>query len=184
MKFYRSHILVGINETSLQAGVEDFIKVLRTELAKHNLQEEINVLETGPLGFFGRGICLSVYPDNVNYQDVKLEDVPQLVEEHFLKGRPVKRLMLDAVGKFTPKLNYQNRIVLRNSGIIDPESIDEYIGTGGYEAWEKALTQMQPLDIVNEVKKSGLQGRGGAGFPTGIKWSFTAPIDAPRNMWW
>ena len=181
MKFYRSHILVGINETSLQAGVEDFIKALRAELAKHNLQEEVNVLETGPLGFFGRGICLAVYPDNVNYQDVKPGEIPELVEEHFLKGRPVSRLMLDAAGKFTPKLNYQNRIVLRNSGIIDPESIDEYIGTGGYEAWEKALTQMQPLDIVNEVKKSGLQGRGGAGFPTGVKWSFTAPIEAPQK---
>ncbi|MBP7206198.1 MAG: NADH-quinone oxidoreductase subunit NuoF [Candidatus Cloacimonetes bacterium] len=181
MKFYRSHILVGINETSLQAGAEDFIKSLRAELAKNNLQEEVNVLETGPLGFFGRGICLSVYPDNVNYQDVKAPDIPELVEEHFLKGRPVSRLMLDAAGKFTPKLNYQNRIVLRNSGIIDPESIDEYIGAGGYEAWEKALTQIQPADIVSEVKKSGLQGRGGAGFPTGVKWSFTAPIDAPQK---
>lgn len=181
MKFYRSHILVGINETSLLAGVENFVVALRAELAKHNLQEEVNVLETGPLGFFGRGICLSVYPENVNYQDVKAEDIPELVEEHFLKGRPVARLLLDAAGKYTPKLNYQNRIVLRNSGIIDPESIDEYIGAGGYEAWEKALTQMQPIDIVNEVKKSGLQGRGGAGFPTGVKWSFTAPIDAPQK---
>ncbi len=181
MKFYRSHILVGINETSLQAGVEDFLHSLRAELSKHHLQEEVNVLETGPLGFFGRGICLSVYPENINYQDVKLEDIPELVEEHFLKGRPVGRLMLDAVGKFTPKFDYQNRIVLRNSGLIDPESIDEYIGFGGYEAWERALTQMQPIDIVNEVKKSGLQGRGGAGFPTGVKWSFTAPIEAPQK---
>lgn len=76
MKFYRSHILVGINETSLLAGVENFVVALRAELAKHNLQEEVNVLETGPLGFFGRGICLSVYPENVNYQDVKAEDIP------------------------------------------------------------------------------------------------------------
>jgi len=73
MKFFRSHVLVGINETSIMAGVQDFIKALRLELAKHNLQEEINILETGPLGFFGRGICLSVYPENVNYQDVKLK---------------------------------------------------------------------------------------------------------------
>ena len=181
MKFYRSHILVGINETSLQAGVEEFLRSLRAELSKHNLQEEVNVLETGPLGFFGRGICLSVYPDNVNYQDVKLDDIPELVEEHFLKGRPVGRLMLDTLGKFTPKFDYQNRIVLRNSGLIDPESIDEYIGLGGYEAWEKVLTQIQPIEIVNEVKKSGLQGRGGAGFPAGVKWSFTAPIDAPQK---
>jgi len=181
MKFFRSHVLVGINETSIMAGVQDFIKALRLELAKHNLQEEINILETGPLGFFGRGICLSVYPENVNYQDVKLEDVTELVSEHFLKGRPLKRLMLDDGGKFSPKLNYSDRIVLRNSGIIDPENIDEYIGAGGYEAWEKALTQMQPADILAEVKKSGLRGRGGAGFPAGVKWGFTAPIDAPQK---
>ncbi|HNT52452.1 MAG TPA: NADP oxidoreductase, partial [Candidatus Syntrophosphaera sp.] len=181
MKFYRSHILVGINETSLQAGVQDFLKALRQELAKHQLQEEINVLETGPLGFFGRGICLTVFPENINYMDVKAEDIPELVEQHFLKGRPVNRLMLESSAKFTPKLNYDKRIVLRNSGIIDPESIDEYIGAGGYEAWEKALTQMKPEDIVNEVKKSGLKGRGGAGFPAGLKWSFTAPLNAPQK---
>ncbi len=181
MKFFRSHILVGINETSIQAGVQDFIPVLRLELAKHKLQEEINILETGPLGFFGRGICLTVYPENVSYQDVKLEDIAELVSEHFLKGRPVSRLMLESAGKFSPNFNYDQRIVLRNSGIIDPESIDEYIGAGGYEAWEKALTQMKPADIVAEVKKSGLRGRGGAGFPAGVKWSFTAPIDAPQK---
>lgn len=181
MKFFRSHVLVGINETSLPAGVHEFIKALRLELAKHNLQEEINILETGPLGFFGRGICLSIYPDNVNYQEVKIEDIPELVSEHFLKGRPVERLMLESAGKFSPKFNYDKRIVLRNSGIIDPESIDEYIGAGGYEAWEQALTKMKPADIVAEVKKSGLRGRGGAGFPAGVKWSFTAPIDAPQK---
>lgn len=181
MKFYRSHVLVGINEASLQAGVQDFIKALRKELSTKDLQEEINVLETGPLGFFGRGICLTVYPENVNYEDVKIEDIPELVEEHFLKGRPVNRLMLDSGVKFSPKLGYENRIVLKNSGIIDPESIDEYIGAGGYEALEKALLEMQPRDIVNEVKKSGLRGRGGAGFPAGVKWSFTAPIDVPQK---
>lgn len=181
MKFFRSHVLVSINDTSLNAGVQDFIKALRTELAKQNLAEEINILETGPLGFFGRGICLSVYPENVNYQDLKTEDVQELVAEHFLKGRPVSRLMLDSAGKFSPKLNYANRIVLRNSGIIDPESIDEYIGAGGYEAWEKALTQMEPMQIVEEVKQSGLRGRGGAGFPAGVKWSFTAPLQAEQK---
>jgi len=181
MKYYRSHILVGINETSLQAGVQDFIVALRKELAKHDLLEEINVLETGPLSFFGRGICLTVYPENVNYENVKQEDLPELVSDHFLKGRPVRRLMLDASVRFSPKFNYDNRIVLRNSGIIDPEKIDEYIGTGGYEAWEKALTKMNPAEIIAEVKKSGLRGRGGAGFPTGLKWSFTAPIDCPQK---
>lgn len=181
MKYYRSHVLVSINETSIAAGVQAFIQALRSELAKQGLAEEINILETGPLGFFGHGICLTVYPENVNYEAVKLEDIPELVQEHFLKGRPVQRLMLDTTGKFSPKFNYENRIVLRNSGIIDPENIDDYIGTGGYEAWEKALTQMQPTEIIEEVKKSGLKGRGGAGFPTGVKWTFTAPLEAPQK---
>lgn len=181
MKYYRSHILVSINETSIAAGVHGFIQALRNELAKADLTDEINILETGPLGFFGRGICITVYPDNVSYEAVKVEDISELVQDHFLKGRPVKRLMLDAVNKFSPNFNYANRIVLRNSGIIDPENIDDYIGAGGYEAWEKALTQMQPADIVAEVKKSGLRGRGGAGFPAGVKWSFTAPLEAPQK---
>lgn len=182
MKFYRSHVLVGISDTSVNAGVQEFLKALRLELAKQNLQEEINILETGPLGFFGRGISMTVYPENINYQDVKLDDIAELVQEHFLKGRPIERLMLDSGTRFQPKLNYANRIVLRNSGIIDPESIDEYIGAGGYEAWEKALTQMQPMEIVEEVKKSGLRGRGGAGFPAGVKWSFTAPLEAEQKF--
>jgi len=90
-------------------------------------------------------------------------------------------LMLDTTSKYKPRLNYENRIVLRNSGVIDPENIEEYIGVGGYEAWEKALTQMKPEEIVKEVKESGLRGRGGAGFPTGVKWSFTAPLQVPQK---
>jgi NADH-quinone oxidoreductase subunit F len=181
MKYFRSHILIGINEASQQAGVKEFTEALKKELANATLQEEINILETGPLGFFGKGICLTVYPENVNYENVLIADLPELVNEHFLKGRPVHRLMLDAGSKFSPKFNYESRIVLRNSGIIDPENIDEYLGAGGYEAWEKALLQMKPLEIVDEVKKSGLKGRGGAGFPTGLKWSFTAPIECAQK---
>ena len=181
MKYYRSHVLIGINETSLAAGVQGFVKELRSELAKVGLSDEINILETGPLGFFGKGICLTVYPEHVNYEGVKVEDIPELVQEHFLKGRPLARLLLDSAGKFSPKFNYESRIVLRNSGIIDPESIDDYIGSGGYEAWEKALINMQPAQIVEAVKASGLRGRGGAGFPAGVKWSFTAPLEAPQK---
>ncbi len=182
MKYFRSHILIGINETSLQAGVHAFIQALRLELSKQGLQEEINVLETGPLGFFGKGICLTIFPENTNYENVKIEDLTELVSEHFLKGRPVQRLLFDSISKFSPKFNYENRIVLRNSGVIDPENIEEYIGTGGYEAWEKALLEMKPVDIVNEVKASGLRGRGGAGFPAGLKWSFTAPLEAEQKF--
>lgn len=180
MKYFRTHVLVGINETSKQAGVDAFIIALKKFMETVDLNEEINILETGPLGFFGKGICLTIYPDNINYENVKINDIPELVNEHFLKGRPVHRLMLDTGTKFSPKFNYENRIVLRNSGIIDPENIDEYLGTGGYEAWEKAL-QMKPMDIIDEVKKSGLRGRGGAGFPTGLKWGFTAPIQCEQK---
>ncbi|MDZ4121400.1 MAG: NADP oxidoreductase, partial [Candidatus Cloacimonadaceae bacterium] len=182
MKYFRSHVLVGINETSLNAGVQAFISALRLELAKHDLQEEINILETGPLGFFGKGICLTIFPESINYENVKIEDIAELVGEHFLKGRPVARLLFDTGGKFSPKFNYETRIVLRNSGIIDPENIDEYLGAGGYEAWEKALLEMEPMQIVEEVKKSGLRGRGGAGFPAGMKWSFTAPLEAEQKF--
>jgi NADH:ubiquinone oxidoreductase subunit F (NADH-binding)/(2Fe-2S) ferredoxin len=181
MKYYRSHVLIGINDTALQAGVKEFETALRNELAKKNLQDEINVLETGPLGFFGKGICLTVYPENIQYVDVKIEDLTELVESHFLKGRPVKRLLFEEALKGEVNFNYANRIVLKNSGIIDPENIEEYIGAGGYEALEKALLQMTPADVIAEVKKSGLRGRGGAGFPTGLKWSFTAPIEADQK---
>jgi NADH:ubiquinone oxidoreductase subunit F (NADH-binding)/(2Fe-2S) ferredoxin len=181
VKYFRSHVLVGINETSVAAGVHSFVKALRAELSKTGLSDEINILETGPLGFFGKGICVTVYPDNINYENLKEEHITELVQEHFLKGRPVAHLLLESAGKFSPKLNYNKRIVLRNSGIIDPEKIDDYIGTGGYEAWEKALTKMEPKQIVDEVKNSGLRGRGGAGFPTGVKWSFTAPLETEQK---
>ncbi|MBM4402931.1 MAG: NADH-quinone oxidoreductase subunit NuoF [Candidatus Cloacimonetes bacterium] len=181
MKYYRSHILVGINEAAKQAGVDVFVNKLQDQISTAGLADEINVLETGPLAFFGRGICLTILPENVNYENVAIEDIVELVEEHLLKGRPVHRLMLDSAAQFKPKFNYDRRIVLKNSGIIDPESIDEYLGAGGYEAWEKALLNMQPADIVNEVKASGLRGRGGAGFPAGLKWSFTAPLNAEQK---
>jgi len=180
MNYFRTHVLIGINDTSKQAGVDDFIKALTDNITEAGLQDEVNLLEAGPLGFFGKGICMTIYPDNINYENVKVSDIDELVSEHFLKGRPVHRLMLDAGMRFSPKFNYNNRIVLRNSGIIDPENIDEYLGVGGYEAWEKAL-QMDPKEIVDEVKQSGLRGRGGAGFPTGLKWSFTAPIQCEQK---
>ncbi len=181
MKFYRSHILLGINETSIEAGAKKIELALKAELSKRNLQDEIDVLETGPLGFFAKGVCLKVYPENTLYENVTVEDIPELVEEHFLKGRPVKRLLASTTRVEAYDFNYKERNVLENSGIIDPEDIEEYIGVGGYEAWEKALLEMTTDEIISEVKESGLRGRGGAGFPTGLKWSFTAPIDSPEK---
>jgi NADH:ubiquinone oxidoreductase subunit F (NADH-binding)/(2Fe-2S) ferredoxin len=181
MKFYRSHILLGINETSIEAGAKKVELALKSELSKRNLQDEIDVLETGPLGFFAKGVCLKVYPENTLYENVTVDDIPELVEEHFLKGRPVRRLLASTTRIDAYDFNYKERNVLENSGIIDPEDIEEYIGVGGYEAWEKALLEMTSQEIIDQVKKSELRGRGGAGFPTGLKWSFTAPIDSPEK---
>ncbi len=181
MKFFRSHILIGINETSLEAGAKKIETALKAELSKRNLQDEIDVLETGPLGFFAKGVCLKVYPENTMYENITLADIPELVEEHFLKGRPVQRLLAATNRVDAYDFNYKARNVLENSGIIDPEDIEEYVGAGGYTAWEKALLEMEPQDIVSQVKDSGLRGRGGAGFPTGLKWSFTAPLEAEQK---
>jgi len=181
MKLYRTHILIGIDESSRLAGADKIEIALKQELFRLGLDQEVGILETGSLGYFQRGVCLSVYPDNITYADVKTEDIPELVSEHFLKGRPLQRLILKTVGRNKYDFNYKKRIVLENSGIIDPENIDEYLGAGGYEAWEKALLQMKTAEVIDEVKKSGLRGRGGAGFPTGLKWSFTAPIQADQK---
>lgn len=177
----RAHILFGIDESTLAAGVKNVKNALLVELEKQNLTEEISVLETGSLGFFKKGVEFVVYPDNITYVNVQPEDIPEIVEEHLIKGRPVKRLVLSAPEKVQYDFNYKKRIVLANSGVIDPENIEDYLGAGGYEAWEKALLQMNPNQIIDEVKASGLRGRGGAGFPAGVKWSFTAPIDAPQK---
>jgi NADH-quinone oxidoreductase subunit F len=181
MKYFRSHILVETDEASVQLGSKDVIGKLKEELRKKNLHEEINVLETGSLGFFERGICLAVYPDNVIYGNVTVADVPELIEEHFLKGRQLSRLLLEKVGKKDIPLEYDKRIVLSNSGVINPDEINDYLGYDGYQGWEKALLEMKPTDVIQVVKDSGLRGRGGAGFPAGLKWSFTQPIEAEQK---
>ncbi len=134
------------------------------------------------MGLFGTGVSMTVYPDQITYVNLQKEDISEIVTEHFLKGRPVSRLTLKAPLKKHYDFNYKNRIVLENSGKINPEDINDYLAVGGYEAWEKALLNMKPEQIVDEVKASGLRGRGGAGFPTGLKWSFTAPIQGKQKL--
>ena len=182
MKFYRSHILIGVDDSSLEAGVKEIQAKLREELDKYNLSDEINILETGSFGYFGTGVSMMIYPEQTTYANIKEEDIAEIVEEHFLKGRKVSRLILNTNLLRKYDFNYKRRIVLKNSGKIDPENIEEYIGLGGYEAWEKALMTMDSDKIISEIKASGLRGRGGAGFPTGLKWSFTAPIKAPQKL--
>ena len=157
-------------------------KVLEEELKKHKLEEEILVVLTGCNGFCAQGPIMVVHPDGIFYQMLTEKDIPHLVEEHFLKGRPVKKLMYTPSKEEipVPKMSdigffkEQRLVALRNRGLIDPEKIDESIARGGYSALAKALTSMTPEAIIKEMKDSGLRGRGGAGFPTGKKWEFAA----------
>jgi NADH-quinone oxidoreductase subunit F/NAD(P)H dehydrogenase (quinone)/NADP-reducing hydrogenase subunit HndC len=157
-----------------------FRDALQKELERQGLLEEIKIIETGCNGFCAVGPVMLVQPEGIFYQRLTPEIVPHLVEEHFLKGRPVKKLLYvePASKKTIPKMNqipfFANQMfwVMRNKGVIDPEVIDEYIARDGYFGAAKALRDMTPEQIVEEVKISGLRGRGGAGFPTGLKWEF------------
>ena len=154
---------------------------LLEEIGKRGLEDEVQVVATGCQGFCAQGPIMIFQPDGIFYQKLTPKDVPLLVEEHLIKGRPVERLMyVPSKGEPpVPKLSdidffsKQRLIVLRNRGLIDPEKIDEYIGRDGYQALAKVLTSMTPEQVIDEMKRSGLRGRGGAGFPTGVKWEFT-----------
>lgn len=179
MTIPRSHVLISVDANTIIAGVKSVESALIEELRKRNLDKEISVIETGTLGIIGKGVIMVVYPEGVFYGNVKVEDIPELVEEHFIKGRLLKRLIIAATPPtFVSReevglTKKQTRIVLKNSGIINPESLEEYIAVEGFSALAKALTEMSPEDVILEVKNSGLRGRGGAGFPTGLKWEFT-----------
>jgi len=154
-------------------------EALEQEVQRRGLGNEILVIATGCNGFCEKGPILTVHPDGIFYQRLKVEDVPLLVEEHMIKGRPVRRLMYVPPAETTPVpkmadiefFKHQRLVVLRNRGRIDPEKIDESIAYDGYEALGRALTRMTPEDILSEITASGLRGRGGAGFPTGKKWA-------------
>ncbi|HRT62087.1 MAG TPA: NADH-ubiquinone oxidoreductase-F iron-sulfur binding region domain-containing protein [Syntrophales bacterium] len=182
MKVFRSHLLICGGTGCHASGSIEVKKALVGELAKRGLSDEIKVVETGCNGFCAQGPIMVVYPEGIVYMTVRTDDIPELVEEHFIKGRPLERLFYKEpiteekipTMQEIPFFALQELRVLRNRGLIDPENIDEYIARDGYAGMAKALTEMTPEDIVKEVLASGLRGRGGAGFPTGLKWQFAA----------
>jgi NADH:ubiquinone oxidoreductase subunit F (NADH-binding)/(2Fe-2S) ferredoxin/NAD-dependent dihydropyrimidine dehydrogenase PreA subunit len=175
---FRTHVLVCAGTGCVSGNSYATAKALEGEILKRGLAGEIQVIRTGCQGFCAAGPIVIVQPDGVFYCGVLAKDAAFLVEEHFLKGRPVKRLMYSPPVEKTPVpalkdipfFAKQKLVVLRNRGAIDPEKIDDYIAVDGYIALGKALTQMTPEQIINEIKRSGLRGRGGGGFPAGVKW--------------
>ncbi|MBA7508344.1 NADP-reducing hydrogenase subunit HndC [subsurface metagenome] len=180
MKTYRTHLMLCAGTGCVSNNSFKIKEALEKEIKKHGLQDEILVVMTGCNGFCAVGPIMIVKPDGIFYQYLTEEDIPYLVEEHFLKGRPVQKLMYfpPKEKEVIPKMMdigffaHQTLIALKNRGLIDPEKINEYIARDGYRALAKALTSMTPEQVIKEIKDSGLRGRGGAGFPTGLKWEF------------
>lgn len=181
---YRSHVLICGGTGCTSSGSAAIEKALVSEIEKNGLKEEVQVVKTGCFGLCALGPIMIVYPEGTFYSMVKVEDIPEIVEEHLLKGRIVTRLVYQETVtdngikslQDTAFYKKQNRVALRNCGVINPENIDEYIGEGGYQALAKVLTEMTPDDVIQTILDSGLRGRGGGGFPTGMKWKLARNI--------
>ena len=186
---YRSHVLVCGGTGCTSSGSQEIINALEHEIDKQGLSGEVKVIKTGCFGLCALGPIMIVYPEGSFYSMVKPEDVPEIVSEHLLKGRVVTRLLYKETvtengAKSLNDTNFykkQHRVALANSGVIDPENIEEYIGMDGYAALGKCLTEYTPKQVIQIIKDSGLRGRGGAGFPTGLKWSFAAANEADQK---
>ena len=186
---YRSHVLVCGGTGCTSSNSQKIIEAMEAEIKAKGLDKEVQVIRTGCFGLCALGPIMIVYPEGCFYSEVKVEDVPEIVEEHLLKGRMVKRLLYKET--VTPTevkglhdtafYKKQKRVALANCGVINPEDINEYIAYDGYQALAKCLTQLTPEQVIQIVKDSGLRGRGGGGFPTGLKWSFTAANKADQK---
>ena len=190
MEIYRAHVLCCGGTDCTASGSAQIKERFEQLIKQKDLEKEIKVISTGCFGLCEDGPIVVVYPDGTCYSHVKPEDVEEIVGEHLVKGRPVQRLIRgnektqDAAGKTLEDnefYRHQKRIALRNCGIIDPENIDEYLALDGYKALEKALTKMTREEVIDEVLRSGLRGRGGGGFPTGLKWKFTYNSQADQK---
>ena len=187
MAFYRSHVLVCVDPECLAKGAHDIVDALQDEFVAQGLINEIQVLETSRIGGCSGGPEMMVYPEGIHYHGMTADDIPFLVEEHFLKGRIVERfrevvkpIVDEELGALRPK---EVRVVLRNCGQIDPNNIEDYLAADGYQALGKALFEMTPEKVIEEVLSSGLRGRGGAGFPAAKKWALTRQVaDNPKYM--
>lgn len=185
----KMHVLVCGGTGCLSSNSSDIVDNLIAELKAAGMEDEVKVLKTGCFGFCEKGPIVKILPDNTFYTQVKPEDAKEIVAEHIVKGRKVERLLyLDpekeehiSDAKHMDFYKKQMRVALRNCGFIDPDNIEEYIGRDGYQALAKCLTEFTPEQVIEEVKKSGLRGRGGAGFPTGLKWQLARANDADQK---
>ena len=186
---YRSNVLVCGGTGCTSSNSLTIVNKLKEEIERQGLQDEVNVITTGCFGLCALGPIMVVYPEGSFYSMVKVEAIPEIVEEHLLKGRIVTRLLYqetveeDTIKSLNKTAFYekQKRVALRNCGVIDPEKIDDYIAQDGYAALGKVLTEMKPEEVIQTILDSGLRGRGGAGFPTGLKWKFAAANDADQK---
>ena len=189
MALVRAHILICTGTGCTASGAKDVLAKFEEELKAKKLREEVSLVETGCHGFCEGGPLVIIYPEGTFYTRVKPEDVAEIVEEHILKGRVVSRLLFKEPLTAEQVPNYdeiafykkQHRLALKNCGHINPDSIEEYIGADGYEGLAKVLLEMTPEQVVEEMKKTGLRGRGGVGFPTGRKWMFCAKSPGPKK---
>lgn len=187
MAYYRSHVLVCVDPQCLNKGAHAIEDALQDELVAQGLIDEVQVLETSRIGSCSRGPELMVYPEGIHYVGLTTDDIPYLVEEHFLKGRVAQKFVDQEVKAVDEELSAPTakevRVVLRNCGVIDPENIEDYLAQDGYQALGKVLTEYTPEQTIEVVHHSGLRGRGGAGFPTARKWQFCrASADTPKYV--